>query len=74
MVGNAGRSTAVLTYLGGPTALIAYGGLRLLTDPTFDAPGEYPIGERTLLSAGPAEPSGRRARCPAGNPCRAPVH
>ncbi|MEV4637092.1 MBL fold metallo-hydrolase [Actinoplanes sp. NPDC049548] len=27
---------------GGPTALIAYGGLRLLTDPTFDGPGEYP--------------------------------
>ncbi|MFI0240580.1 MBL fold metallo-hydrolase [Streptomyces sp. NPDC016845] len=27
---------------GGPTALIEYGGLRLLTDPTFDAPGEYP--------------------------------
>ncbi|MFJ5921349.1 MBL fold metallo-hydrolase [Kitasatospora sp. NPDC092948] len=28
---------------GGPTALIEYGGLRLLTDPTFDAAGEYPI-------------------------------
>ncbi|MFJ8439431.1 MBL fold metallo-hydrolase [Kitasatospora griseola] len=28
---------------GGPTALIEYGGLRLLTDPTFDAPGEYPL-------------------------------
>ena len=28
---------------GGPTALIEYGGLRLLTDPTFDAPGgDYP--------------------------------
>ncbi len=29
---------------GGPTALIEYGGLRLLTDPTFDAPGDYPLG------------------------------
>lgn len=29
---------------GGPTALIEYGGLRFLTDPTFDAPGTYPSG------------------------------
>ncbi|MDX3114777.1 MULTISPECIES: MBL fold metallo-hydrolase [Streptomyces] len=29
---------------GGPTALIEYGGLRFLTDPTFDAPGAYPSG------------------------------
>lgn len=35
-------------YLGGPTALIEYGPLRLLTDPTFDAAGDYPIGERVL--------------------------
>lgn len=27
---------------GGPTAYFEYGGLRFLTDPTFDAPGEYP--------------------------------
>jgi len=31
-----------LLLVGGPTALITYGGLRLLTDPTFDPPGEYP--------------------------------
>jgi L-ascorbate metabolism protein UlaG (beta-lactamase superfamily) len=32
-----------LTYVGGPTALIEIGGLRLLTDPTFDpASSEYP--------------------------------
>ena len=30
-----------LTYIGGPTALLELGGLRLLTDPTFDPPGEY---------------------------------
>ena len=31
-----------LTYIGGPTALIEFAGLRLLTDPTFDAAGsEY---------------------------------
>ncbi|MGW7433699.1 MBL fold metallo-hydrolase [Streptomyces sp. NPDC054861] len=29
---------------GGPTALIEYGGLRFLTDPTFDAPGAYDSG------------------------------
>ncbi|WAL68794.1 MBL fold metallo-hydrolase [Amycolatopsis cynarae] len=27
--------------LGGPTVLFEYGGLRFLTDPTFDAPGDY---------------------------------
>lgn len=29
--------------LSGPTVLIEYAGLRILTDPTFDAPGEYPV-------------------------------
>jgi L-ascorbate metabolism protein UlaG (beta-lactamase superfamily) len=28
-----------MTYVGGPTALLEIGGLRLLTDPTFDAAG-----------------------------------
>lgn len=37
-----------VTYLGGPTALIEIGGLRLLTDPTFDPAGEYASGTRTL--------------------------
>lgn len=35
-------------YLGGPTALIEIGGLRLLTDPTFDPAGDYASGTRTL--------------------------
>ncbi len=30
-----------ITYIGGPTALLEIGGLRLLTDPTFDPPGDY---------------------------------
>ncbi|MBB2915327.1 L-ascorbate metabolism protein UlaG (beta-lactamase superfamily) [Streptosporangium becharense] len=34
---------------GGPTALIEYGGLRFLTDPTFDAPGDYPVPGGPLL-------------------------
>ncbi|MFT4112865.1 MBL fold metallo-hydrolase [Silvibacterium sp.] len=45
-----------LTYIGGPTVLIEFGGLRLLTDPTFDAGGnEYTAGPVTLYKiAGPA--------------------
>ncbi len=31
-----------LRLIGGPTALMTYGGLRILTDPTFDPPGDYP--------------------------------
>jgi L-ascorbate metabolism protein UlaG (beta-lactamase superfamily) len=42
------RTGVGLSYLGGPTALLEVGGLRLLTDPTFDPPGEYPIGSRSL--------------------------
>jgi len=37
-----------LTLVGGPTAIIEYSGTRLLTDPTFDAPGDYPSGSVTL--------------------------
>ncbi|HEY9132326.1 MAG TPA: MBL fold metallo-hydrolase [Dyella sp.] len=33
--------TLVLTLIGGPTVLIEYGPIRLLTDPTFDPPGLY---------------------------------
>ncbi len=40
---------------GGPTALIEYGGLRFLTDPTFDSPGDYPLGNgRALTKTAPA--------------------
>ncbi len=42
-------------YVGGPTAILEVGGVRLLTDPTFDPPGDYPIGTRRLTkTAGPA--------------------
>ena len=45
-----------ITYVGGPTALVDFGGVRLLTDPTFDPPGgSYPSGAATLRKlAGPA--------------------
>ena len=54
--GHSGRvietsaSTGVLVSIqlvGGPTALAEIGGLRLLTDPAFDAPGPVPGGDRT---------------------------
>jgi len=38
-----------VTYIGGPTALIEFGGLRFVTDPTFDPAGsEYPTPAYTL--------------------------
>jgi L-ascorbate metabolism protein UlaG (beta-lactamase superfamily) len=44
-------------YVGGPTALLRLGGLRLLTDPTFDPPGDHPVGSRVLVkTSGPMVP------------------
>jgi L-ascorbate metabolism protein UlaG (beta-lactamase superfamily) len=46
-----------IRYVGGPTALLEVGGLRLLTDPTFDPPGDHPVGNRVLVkTSGPAVP------------------
>ncbi|SNT45971.1 MBL fold metallo-hydrolase [Actinacidiphila glaucinigra] len=39
----------VRTY-GGPTASFEYGGLRFLTDPTFDGPGDYGRPGRPILT------------------------
>jgi len=45
----------VITLIGGSTALIEAKGFRLLTDPTFDAPGEYKLPHVTLKKlTGPA--------------------
>lgn len=41
------EQTQVRTF-GGPTALFEYGGLRFLTDPTLDGPGDYPSPGPTL--------------------------
>ena len=52
--------TAELTVrlVGGPTAVIELGGVRLLTDPTYDPPGDYPTGNRVLTkTTGPAVPA-----------------
>jgi L-ascorbate metabolism protein UlaG (beta-lactamase superfamily) len=46
-----------VTHVGGPTALIEVGGWRLLTDPTFDAPGRryaFGWGTSSRKVAGPA--------------------
>ncbi|RKS73553.1 L-ascorbate metabolism protein UlaG (beta-lactamase superfamily) [Actinomadura pelletieri DSM 43383] len=44
--------------LGGPTAFFEYGGLRFLTDPTFDPPRDYPVpgGQLTKLAPSSAAP------------------
>ncbi len=39
---------------GGPTALFEYGGLRFLTDPTFDAPRDYHVPGGQLTKTAPA--------------------
>jgi L-ascorbate metabolism protein UlaG (beta-lactamase superfamily) len=47
--------STTLTLVGGPTVLIEIGGLRFLTDPTFDPPGTYALPHVTLQKlAGPA--------------------
>jgi L-ascorbate metabolism protein UlaG (beta-lactamase superfamily) len=44
-----------VTLTGGPTALLELGGVRLLVDPTFDPPGDYPLGGgRVLTKTAPA--------------------
>jgi len=48
--------TTAITYIGGPTAIIEYGGLTIVTDPTFDPPGSYVEPKSTTLvkTVGPA--------------------
>lgn len=49
-------SKLTVTYIGGPTALLEYAGLRIVTDPTFDAPQRYPDegGVPLTKTVGPA--------------------
>ena len=49
------HASTTLQLVGGPTAVIEIGGLRLVTDPTFDPPGDHLIGQRNLVkTSGPA--------------------
>jgi L-ascorbate metabolism protein UlaG (beta-lactamase superfamily) len=54
-VASSSRSLRI-TYIGGPTAILDWGGLRLLTDPTFDAAGASLPGKGYTLTKtkGPA--------------------
>ena len=52
-------STITLTHIGGPTTLIEAEGWRILTDPTFDAPGRtyrFGWGTSSRKTTGPALP------------------
>lgn len=54
-----------ITHIGGPTALIETAGWRLLTDPTFDPPGErykFGLGTSSRKVAGPALEPGQLGR------------
>lgn len=44
------ESTVDVRVLSGPTTVIEIGGLRVLTDPTFDAPGDYELGPGLVLT------------------------
>jgi L-ascorbate metabolism protein UlaG (beta-lactamase superfamily) len=51
-------SRTAITYIGGPTAILEYAGLRVLTDPTFDPPQTYddPDGTPLVKTTGPGIP------------------
>jgi L-ascorbate metabolism protein UlaG (beta-lactamase superfamily) len=49
--------TLRIRSFGGPTVAFTLGGRTFLTDPTFDEPGDYPIGDRKLTRTAP--PAGR---------------
>ncbi|AVV45197.1 Zn-dependent hydrolase [Streptomyces sp. P3] len=54
---SATSETIPVRVYGGPTTVIEYGGLRFVTDPTFDPPGEYlmPLpGDRKLVKTEPS--------------------
>jgi len=44
------RSGIRIQLVGGPTAILEIGGVRLLTDPTFDPPREYDLGPGRVLA------------------------
>ena len=47
-----------ITYIGGPTVLLEFGGIRVLTDPTFDpGGGKYPSGPCRRAFPGQTLPS-----------------
>lgn len=57
-------SPTTITYIGGPTALLEYAGLRFVTDPNIDPPQTYAEpGSTTLVkTAGPGIPRSELGR------------
>jgi L-ascorbate metabolism protein UlaG (beta-lactamase superfamily) len=53
-----------LLHVGGPTLVLDLGGVRIVTDPTFDPPGDHPAPAGPLLTklAGPAVPAASLGR------------
>jgi len=51
-------SRFAVTYIGGPTAVLEYAGMRILTDPTFDEPQSYadPGSTPLVKTTGPGIP------------------
>ncbi|MYS87424.1 MBL fold metallo-hydrolase [Embleya scabrispora] len=56
MTGSSATNERIdIRVFGGPSALIEFGGLKFLTDPAFDEPGDYPIGaDRFLTKTAPS--------------------
>ncbi|WP_327004663.1 MBL fold metallo-hydrolase [Dactylosporangium sp. NBC_01737] len=46
--------TFQIRRFGGPTAVFTVGGVTFMTDPTFDPPGDYPLGNRVLTKTAAA--------------------
>nr|WP_250030599.1 MBL fold metallo-hydrolase [Actinoplanes maris] len=46
--------TLSIRGFGGPTVTFSFGGHTFLTDPTFDPPGSYPLGDRALTKTAAA--------------------
>lgn len=50
-------TTVTALHVGGPTLLLRWAGRAVLSDPTFDEPGEYPGGVTLRKLTGPAVPA-----------------
>jgi len=50
------KTSINVTYIGGPTVIFEIGGLRIMTDPTLDPPGDFPAGPDYIIKklSGPA--------------------
>jgi len=53
--------TLLIRGFGGPTVAFEFGGHTFLTDPTFDPPGSYPMGDRALTKTAPASGTAEEA-------------